>query len=72
MDDLNIQRLESICLAWPELIRKKEEKYKAIKDPLHRIMPAITIINLKIELRHMEEELCKHIKLPIQYEIQSA
>lgn len=69
MDD--IKRLESICLTWPELIRKKEEKYKAIKDPRHRIMPAITLINLKIELRNMEDELCKYIRLPIEYEIQS-
>jgi hypothetical protein len=70
MDD--IKRLENICLAWPELIRKKEEKYKAIKDPRHRIMPAVTIINLKIELRAMEEELCKHIKLPLEYDIKPA
>ena len=70
MDD--IKRLENICLTWPELIRNKEKRYKLIANPVHRIMPAITIINLKIELRHMEDELCKHIKLPLEYDIKPA
>lgn len=57
------EKLQCICMEWPELIRQKKKIYAQIKDPMDRIIPALHLVNLRLELMEMEEEYCRMIRL---------
>jgi hypothetical protein len=57
-------QLIDLCLTWRELIRTKSDAYTLIQDPLDRILPAIDLIHLRMELSMMEDELCESLILP--------
>lgn len=64
------EKLIRVCMAYRQLVRERSAKLRRITNPLFRIMPAITLVSLKIDLALLEEELCKRIKLGIDYAVQ--
>lgn len=62
MDQIN--QLITLILTWRALIKTKESRYQAISNPIDRIRPALELINLRIELSLMEDELCEHLQIP--------
>lgn len=63
-------KLIRICLAYRQLVKERKAKLGRIKNPVFRIMPAITLVNLKIDLALLEDELCQRITLGIDYAVQ--
>lgn len=61
-----ITQLINLCITWRQLIQTKSKAYALIQDPLQRIRPALELIDLRIELALMEEELCGHLTFPIE------
>lgn len=59
-----IEQLTFLCLQWRILLKTKEEIYRLISDPEKRVEAAMHIINIRIELYLMEEELCGYLKIP--------
>jgi len=62
MDQIN--QLIELILTWRALIKTKESKYKTIANLSDRVRPALELINLKMELSMMEDELCSHMQIP--------
>lgn len=57
-------QLIHLCLTWRQLIATKEAMYRKIQDPMDRLLPALDLIHLRMELSLMEDELCESLILP--------
>lgn len=62
MDQIN--QLITLILTWRTLIQTKEARYQTLSDPIARIRPALELIDLRMELSLMEDELCDHLHIP--------
>lgn len=63
MNDLN--QLLELSACWQQLIKEKQKRYIQIPSPENRILPAIKLASLKLDLRYMEEELCSKIQIEL-------
>lgn len=63
------ERLIQACIMWDELVRAKEKRVKKIQHPLLRIIPTIDLVNRKIELRSMVDELASRITLDFNHAV---
>jgi hypothetical protein len=61
-----IAQLVHLCIAWRQLIQTKNRQYQQISNPADRIRPALELIELRIELSMMEDELCTHFHIPTE------
>lgn len=57
-------QLIDLCLTWRQLIETKSIQYLSITNPLDRVFPALELVNLRMELALMEDELCECLIIP--------
>lgn len=57
-------QLIDLCLTWRQLIHTKSIQYQSIINPLDRVFPALELVNLRMELSMMEDELCECLIIP--------
>jgi hypothetical protein len=65
MNDVDLDKLAQLSACWQELIKQKQKRFAAIQNPKNRILPAIKLVSLKLDLAYMEEEFCSHVKVDI-------
>lgn len=58
------EQLIDLCLTWRQLIETKSIQYLSITNPLDRVFPALELVNLRMELALMEDELCECLIIP--------
>ncbi|MFN3758479.1 MAG: hypothetical protein ACK4SF_04610 [Algoriphagus aquaeductus] len=57
-------QLIDLCLTWRQLIHTKSIQYQSIINPQDRVFPALELVNLRMELSMMEDELCQCLIIP--------
>lgn len=67
---METSKLIELCLMQRDLIKIKKKRLREIRDPKRRIIKTVTMVNLKIELMFLEQELCDKITLPLDYAVQ--